>query len=156
MDMETRAQIQDFLADYAYAIDDDEVERWPGFFTEDGVYQITTRENLDAGLPLGIMLCEGRGMMADRVEALRSANIYEPHSYCHVLGPVVLGADSDDAISARSNFQVIRTMQDGRTEIFAVGKYLDRIIMQDGQPKLARRQVVLESRRIDILMVYPL
>ncbi len=156
MDRDVRANIEDFLADYAHAIDDDEVERWPEFFTEDGVYQITTRENLDAGLPLGIMLCEGRGMMADRVEALRSANIYEAHTYCHLLGPAVLTKKDDGSISARSNFQVIRTMQDGRTEIFAVGKYLDTIDMHDGKPLLADRRVVLESRRVDILMVYPL
>ena len=81
-----REAIEDLLADYAEAIDDWQIERWPDFFTEDGVYQIISRESFDAGLPIGILYCEGRGMMHDRVQALRTANIYEPHNYRHLLG----------------------------------------------------------------------
>lgn len=155
IDAASRSRIEDFLTDYAHAIDDDELERWPGFFTEDALYQITNRENYDAGLPMGVMICEGRGMMADRVLALRTANIYEPHTYCHLLGRPRLHADGD-TIRARSNFQVIRTMQEGRMELYATGKYVDRIVLEDGEPLLAERRVVLESRRVDILLVFPL
>jgi anthranilate 1,2-dioxygenase small subunit len=152
---ELRVRIADFLAAYAHAIDDGELERWPGFFAEDGVYRITTRENHAAGLPMGIMLCEGRGMMADRVLALRTANVFEPHSYCHLLGPAVLG-ECDGGLSARSNFQVVRTMQDGAMTLFAAGRYLDRIRLGRDGPLFAERTVVLESRRVDVLLVYPL
>lgn len=155
IDAASRSRIEDFLTDYAHAIDDDELERWPEFFTEDALYQITNRENYDAGLPMGVMICEGRGMMADRVLALRTANIYEPHTYCHLLGRPRLHADGD-TIRARSNFQVIRTMQEGRMELYATGKYVDRIVLDDGEPLLAERRVVLESRRVDILLVFPL
>ena len=82
-----REAIEELLADYAEAIDDGALERWPGFFTEDGEYQIITRESHDAGLPIGILYCGSRGMMEDRIQALRTANIYEPHSYRHLLGP---------------------------------------------------------------------
>lgn len=155
IDADLKARVEDFLADYAHAIDDDELERWPDFFTEDAVYQITNRENYDAGLPMGIMICEGRGMMADRVLALRTANIYEPHTYCHLLSRTALKKDGD-ALHARTNFQVVRTMQEGRMEIYATGKYVDRIVFADGAPLLADRRVVLESRRVDILLVFPL
>jgi anthranilate 1,2-dioxygenase small subunit len=53
-----REAIEDFLAAYAQAIDDGQIERWPGFFAEDGVYQIITRESFDAGLPIGILYCD--------------------------------------------------------------------------------------------------
>jgi len=155
VDAGLRTRIENLLADCAHAVDDDELERWPGFFTEDAVYQIITRENHDAGLPMAIMICEGRGMMADRVMALRTANVYEPHTYCHLLGRTALSEDGE-GIAARTNFSVVRTMQDGRMETFAAGKYLDRIALADGAPLLADRRVVLESRRIDILLVYPL
>ena len=155
VDAGLRTRIENLLADCAHAVDDDELERWPGFFTGDAVYQIITRENHDAGLPMAIMICEGRGMMADRVMALRTANVYEPHTYCHLLGRTALSEDGE-GIAARTNFSVVRTMQDGRMETFAAGKYLDRIALADGAPLLADRRVVLESRRIDILLVYPL
>jgi len=156
MDAETRQSVGDFLAAYGHAIDDDALETWPDFFTEDALYQITTRENMEAGRPLGVMLCEGRGMMADRIKALRTANIYEPHTYCHILGPTVFGEEAAGVVAARTNFHVVRTMQNGRMETFAAGKYLDRIDISGDAPLLAERRVVLESRRVDILLVFPL
>ena len=151
-----RASIEDFLLDYAHRIDDGDLQGWPGFFTEDGTYKIVTRQNFEAGLPLGILFCQGRGMMADRILALETANIYEPHTYCHLLGRPSLSAEPDGRYKARTNFSVIRTMQDGGSRIFATGKYLDVIALDSGRPLLAERLVVLESRRVDILLVYPL
>jgi anthranilate 1,2-dioxygenase small subunit len=155
-DIDRHALIEDFLVDYAHAIDDGELKRWPEYFTEDGVYQIIPRESFEAGLPLGIMYCEGRGMMADRILALETANVFEPHTYCHLLGRPRLRQDSAGVYKARTNFNVIRTMQDGGGEMFAVGKYLDVIVFENGNPLLRDRRVVLESRRVDILLVIPL
>lgn len=150
-----RAPIDDFLLDCAHAIDDGNIEAWPDFFTSDATYQVTTREAHEAGLPVGIMYCEGRGMMVDRVQALRTANVFEPHTYCHLLGRPRLWPDTSSTVRARTNFSIVRTMQDGRSELFAAGKYLDRIVL-DREPKFAERRVILESRRIDILLVLPL
>ena len=154
--MAERAAVEDFLIDYAHAIDDDDLEAWPGYFTEDGIYQIITREGFEAGLPLGIMYCEGRGMLEDRISALRTANIFEAHTYCHLLGRPSLARPSPELIQARTNFTVTRTMQDGGGESFAVGKYLDQIVFDGGRPLFRDRRVVIESRRIDILLVIPL
>ena len=155
-DRDVRTEIEDFITAYAHAIDDGALDGWPDYFTPEGIYQIITRETFEAGLPLGIMLCEGRGMMAARVQALRTANIYEAHSYCHLLGRSQISAQATDHYQARTNFNVIRTMQDGGSEVFAVGKYLDVIRVQDGRPLFQERRVILESRRVDILLVYPL
>ena len=154
--MSVRAELEDFIAAYAHGIDDGALDDWPGYFTEDGIYQIITRETFEAGLPLGIMYCEGRGMMADRIKAMQTANIFEAHTYCHLLGRSQISAEGEGQYQARTNFNIIRTMQDGGTEMFAVGKYLDRIVLQNGKPLLQDRRVVLESRRVDILLVYPL
>lgn len=157
VDPDLRSRIEDFLSDSVQAIDDGEVERWPLLFTEDGFYQIISRAGFEAGHPVGIMTCAGRGMMQDRVAALRGANVYEPHSYCHVLMRPVLRREADGAVLARSNFALYRTMQGGRTELFAAGSYRDRIVREeDGELRLKSRHVVLESRRIDILVVLPI
>lgn len=155
-DLELRARIEDFLGDYAHAIDDGQIEDWPGFFTEDGFYQVITREGYEAGHPIGVMHCEGRGMMQDRVTALREANIFEPHVYCHLLGRPRIRETAPGVYAARTNMQVIRTMQDGGSDIFATGKYLDTIVFEGGAPRLKDRRVILDSRRIDILLVFPL
>jgi anthranilate 1,2-dioxygenase small subunit len=150
-----REAIEDLLADYAEAIDDGALERWPGFFTEDGEYQIITRESHDAGLPIGILYCSSRGMMEDRVRALRTANIYEPHAYRHLLGRPRVEQQGDD-FAVRSNFSVFRIAQDGDTVTFATGRYLDRIGRDGSALRFRSRRVVLDSRRVDILLVMPL
>ena len=147
--------IEDLITAYAHDIDDDELDRWPNYFTENGTYTILTRENLAAGLPMGIMHCQGRGMMADRIKAMQTANIFEEHTYCHILGRSQINR-YDQGFKGRTNFTVLRTMQEGRTETFAVGKYLDFFIVTDGETLIAERKVVLESRRVDILLVRPL
>lgn len=149
-----RDAIEDLLADYAEAIDDGQLERWPGFFTEDGEYQIITRESHDAGLPIGILYCDSRGMMEDRVRALRTANIYEPHAYRHLLGRPRFEAQAE-GLAVRSNFCVFRIAQDGATVTFATGRYLDRIVRDGDALRFKSRRVVLDSRRVDILLVLP-
>lgn len=155
-DPDVRRRIEDMLVDYVHALDDFELDRWPEFFTEDGLYQIIPRESHDRNLPLGILLCEGRGMMSDRILALGTANIFEPHTNSHITGRPQLSKNADGTVNARSNFNITRTMQDGRMEIFAAGKYADVIALTDDGPLFRERRVVLESRRVDILLVYPL
>jgi anthranilate 1,2-dioxygenase small subunit len=156
-DAAIRDKIEDLLCAYSHAIDDGDIDQWPGFFTENGVYHITTRETHEAGQPIGILRCVGRGMMLDRIKAFHTANIFEPHSYNHVLGrpSVALGAAAG-SYACRTNFHLIRVMQDGRADLFATGKYLDIITFATGTAKFQERTVVLDSRQVDILLVMPI
>lgn len=149
-------RIDSFLTDYAHRLDDGLTDEWPGFFAKDGVYQITTRENHEAGYPIGIMLCEGRGMMEDRMLALRTANVYEPQVMCHILGRPDIQEESPGTYASRANFSVFRTMESGEASLFATGKYLDRIVVEGGAPLFKARRVILDSRCIDVLLVVPL
>jgi anthranilate 1,2-dioxygenase small subunit len=153
----TNDMVAALISDYAHALDDGQLDRWPGFFTETALYHVTTRENHDQGLPIGIIRCVGRGMMADRVKAFHTANIFEPHCYNHLLGPARMSpGQPPGSIASRCNFQIVRIMEDGRMDLFATGKYLDEIVLDAGVAKLAQRIVVLDSRNVDILMVVPL
>lgn len=150
-----RARIDAFNADYANAIDSDRLEQWPQFFTEAGVYRVITRENRERGLPLSLIYATGRGMLSDRITALRTANIYEPHVYCHqVSATKLIGRDGDDW-RAESNFTVFRTLVSGPMTLFVCGRYADRFVEQDGHLLLAERTCILDSRQIDTLLVIP-
>ena len=153
---EAARRIEDFINDYAHCLDDGDFEGWPDFFEDDGHYQIISRESFEADLPIGVMHCDGRGMFEDRIRALRRASIFEPHVYCHVLGRPRITIAADGYYDVRTNLHVLRTMQDGRTDTFATGKYLDRIALGTDSCRLRERKVVLDSRRIDILLVVPL
>ncbi len=149
-------KIKRLLLDYCHTLDDGDVDRWSGYFQDDATYQITTRENLDNRYPLGIILCEGRGMMDDRIRALKTANIFESHTYCHITGPLDVVEQMEDRWAVRSNFAVYRTMYTGESTLFATGKYLDVVDTSGEKACFAERVVVVDSRRIDTLLVYPL
>jgi anthranilate 1,2-dioxygenase small subunit len=151
-----RLRIDALYAEYAHLIDDDRLEEWPGLFVEDGKYRVTTRENHDRGLALAVMYCDGRGMMTDRITALRQANIYEPHVYCHLISGVRVLDGAPAEIRVRASFAVIRTMQEGERTIFACGRSIDRIVERDGRLLFRERLVILDSRQVDTLLVIPI
>jgi len=150
-----RLRIDALMADYVHCIDDDRLEDWPGFFTEDATYRVTSRENHSLGLPVNLIYCEGRGMFRDRISALRRANIYEPHTYCHMTGALRIVGRDGTSHRARSTFAVIRTMSEGEMSVFACGQCFDRVVEEGGALKFRERVFVLDSRRIDTLLAIP-
>ena len=147
--------VENLHARYAQALDADRLEDWPGFFTEKGVYRITTAENEARGLPLPVLYCEGRPMLRDRVASLRHANIYEPQRYRHIVSSVLAEKISAQRIRATANFLVVRTMENGESTLFASGRYLD-LIQLSQKPLFIERVVVCDSRRFDTLLAIPL
>lgn len=144
-------------AEYARVIDDDRLEEWPGFFVDACLYKITTADNLRKGLAAGIMYADSRGMLKDRVSALRDANIYERQTYRHIIGMPALLAETGNEASTESPFIVVRIMRDGTMDVFATGKYLDRVIPVDGgKLRFVERIVVCDSSRVDTLVALPL
>src|SRR5919108_2139888 len=127
MDTALHLQVQELNARYAQTIDDNLLERWPDFFVENGRYVLTTAENFERGLPLGMIYATSRAMLRDRVRSLREANVYEAQRYRHVIGPALLTAGEGDAVKAQTSFMVARIMQDGETMLFATGSYHDHI-----------------------------
>ncbi len=156
MDAELQLAVENLLARYVHAIDDDRLEDWPGFFTEKGRYRVTTAENYERGLPLSIIYADSRAMLADRVSALRHANIYEAQRYRHVVSSTLVERVDVDTARAISNVQVLRVMHSGESTVFASGRYLDRIRLNDKDPCFEEKVVVLDSRAIDTLLAIPL
>ena len=143
-------------ADYAAAIDDDRLEEWPTFFVPDCLYKITSADNLRDGNEAGIVYADSRSMLADRVLALRRANVYERQSYRHVVSiPRLMGADPLD-IETQTPFLVVRTMRDGRMDLFVAGRYQDRLQDDNGTLLFKERIVVCDSSHFDTLVAIPL
>ena len=155
-DIALRLGIGDLCAAYADCIDDDRLEEWPDFFADDCRYLITSRDSHEAGLRHGVIYCASRGMLIDRVTTLRRVLMFEAHRYRHVLGPVRIDRVADGVAEARSNFLAARIMHDGATSLFATGRYLDRIDVRSGPFRFIERTVVLDSPKIDTLLVIPL
>src|SRR5262245_58595308 len=80
-----RADLRDFYEDYAACLDEEALGRWTTFFTDDGIYRVTSRENHLAGLPLCAIECVGMPMIRDRVAAIEATTVYEPRSLRHMV-----------------------------------------------------------------------
>jgi anthranilate 1,2-dioxygenase small subunit len=156
VDVGTRLAIEDLFARYAHTIDDDRLEEWPALFTEDCLYQVISAENWALKRPIGLIHCDNRAMLQDRVTSLRQANIYEAQGYRHMLSATLVTHFHRDEARVVSNYQVTRIMQDGSTLLFSCGRYLDRIKFTKAGPLFAERVVVYDNRRVDTLLAIPL
>ena len=151
-----RLELDALYADYVHCLDADRLEEWPEFFAEDCAYRITSAENYEAGLPLGLIHATSKNMLKDLVSTLRDANIYEPQRYRHLISSLQIDSGEADSLDASASFLVVRTMQDGAMTLFAAGRYIDRVVRTDTGWKFAGKQVILDSRRIDTLLALPL
>ena len=153
-DAETLVLLSGLNAAYAAAIDSDLLEAWPDFFTDACLYKVTTADNVAKGYAAGIIFADSKAMLRDRVSSLRVANIYERQRYRHIIGMPVLGAEPG---ASETSFVIVRTMRDGRMELFAAGSYMDRTVAgPDGVLRFAERIVVCDSGRFDTLVAIPL
>src|SRR5262245_24240919 len=140
----TLAQARQLLAAYTYVLDEGPLTDWPALFTETCLYRITTRQNEERNMPLSIMLCDNHAMLYDRVEAVEKANIFEPHYYRHVLSDSRVLSSQDDSLVLETSFICVRSMLDGRMDLFTAGKYVDHMVKQDGRCLFTSKTVVLD------------
>ena len=154
--IELQRKVQELNARYVQAIDDGKLEAWPDFFSEDGRYRITTAENLERGLPLGMIYATSRAMLRDRVRSLRDANVYEAQRYRHLIGAPLIEMDEGRTVRAQTSFFVARIMHTGEATLFATGRYHDHIVVDAGETRFAEKVVILDSRLIDTLLAIPL
>ena len=155
-DLAIRLGIHELIGDYAERIDEDRLEEWPELFTDPCRYLIISRANHAAGMRQGVIYAASRGMLLDRVFSIRRANIFEPHRYRHVVGPIRVKSVDGAVAVVHSNFMAARIMHDGVTALFATGRYLDRIDVSAAPYRFRERFVVLDSDKIDTLLAIPL
>lgn len=152
----TASQARALLSDYVAILDDGPLADWPSFFTDPCLYRITTRENQERQFPLSIMLCDSRAMLYDRVEATEKANIFEPHTYRHVLSDSRIVAADGATLKLRTSFLCARTMVEGDFSLFVSGVYIDEVVQESGRCLFRSKTVVLDQSRIDTLIAIPL
>ena len=154
--LELKSEVENLLNAYAQCIDNDELENWPDFFTDTCLYRIIPRENHEIGLPTAVMWCDSRGMLEDRVPALRHANVYQVQWYRHLLSNPVITTEDGDTFNVQSNYAVFKTCNDGESTIYNVGRYVDVIVRVDGQLKFKERSAIFDTHKITTLMVIPI
>jgi 3-phenylpropionate/cinnamic acid dioxygenase small subunit len=150
------ARLVELNATYARVIDNELYEEWPKLFHDPCFYKVTTADNVARGYEAGIIYADSRGMLQDRVSALRKANIYERQRYRHIVGlPVVLDRAADTA-DVETPFLIVRIMREGQMDVFATGCYRDKVRPDEsGALRFAERVAVCDGGRFDTLVAIP-
>ena len=155
-DAAVRDAINDLMADYCHYLDDDRLEEWLDFFTEDCHYKILSRENVESDLPLELLSCRNKNMLRDRILSLREANIYNIHFDKHLLGAVRILGEENGGYRVQANYSVYQSNQDGISELFSVGTYRDLITFADGKPLFQEKIAVADTFGIPRLLSTPI
>ena len=101
---EVKWAVEDLLDRYAQCLDEDRLEEWPEFFTDNAVYRVVPRENADRGYALATMSCESKGMMIDRVVAIRNASVFSRRYLRHMISGVRVNGQDGDCYLVQANY----------------------------------------------------
>jgi salicylate 5-hydroxylase small subunit len=153
---ELRARLADLFGAYDEALEQGDFECWPEFFTENCFYQIIPRETYALGLPLGLLQAESRGMLADRVAALRKTTLYAPRIVRRLVGSIVLRAIEPDGMRLSASFAAFQTMLNEPSQVFLCGRLYDRVVDDDGTLRFAERICVTDATLVPISLVFPI
>lgn len=146
----------ELMAAYADCIDEGRFEDWLELFTEDGSYKVVARDNADRGLPAAMVLCTNKNMIRDRIAALLGATKYNYHYDRHIVGQVRVKPGAGDEWELGASYAVFQTSAEGRSSLFSVGRYDDRVRMQDGKLLFCEKKVIVDTFSIPGLLATPL
>jgi 3-phenylpropionate/cinnamic acid dioxygenase small subunit len=165
--MDRKTEHRDLVADaellytlYAEALDDGDVLRWPSFFTDDlPLYRITTRENVERGMELCLVLCEGQAMLRDRAIALQKTVMHRRRIQRRIVSGVRLltfdGVEGD-GVKSRATFALFEAIGDEPSRLIACGRSTDVIVRQGNELKFKDRLCVIDSRVVPDSLVFPI
>jgi salicylate 5-hydroxylase small subunit len=155
MDVALRLEVEDLHAEYCAALDEGRYEDWAALFTEDCLYRIVPRDNHERGLPLAIMHCESRGMLLDRIVAIRETSYYAPRTLRHMVSLVRVAADDDGTLRGQANYLVLQTLPEQPTTLFNAGRYLDTMVREAGRLRLRERLCIFDSIVVPNSLIVP-
>ena len=125
-------------------------------FTEDAFYVVTSRENFDRNQPVGLIYCEGRGMIHDRAFALLKTAMFGPRYLRHLISNLTATPQPDGTITARANYVVIETLMDRpEAHLHQVGEYRDIFQRVDGTLKLRERRCIYDNLLVPTALCIP-
>jgi len=148
--------IEEFNVTYCQALDEGRLYDWAEFFVEDALYVILSRENHDAGLPVGLVYCEGRAMMQDRAMTILETSMFAPRYLRHFVTNTHAHLTEDGDIYAGANYLLTQVLMDNPTAaLHQVGRYIDRFVQEEGRLKLKERRCIYDNLLLDNSLVYP-
>jgi len=155
--VELRLDVEALYAEYARLIDDGPLSQWGELFAEDAVYKVLTRENVERGWPLALILCENRAAIEDRITAVDQLMMTVPRAVRHLMSGFRIEPAGEGAWAVRANFAVFETIAAQMTKVYAAGLYDDVVVRApDDRLRFARKISICDGDVIPNSLVLPL
>ena len=149
-------ELTQLYAEYASALDQADWDRWPEFFIEECSYRLQPRENFERGFPLATLSFESKGMLKDRVYAIRDTLFHDPYYQRHIIGTPMLRKVENGRIHSEANYAVFRTKLSELSSVFNVGRSIDEVVRTEVGLKFSSRLLVYDSEMIPNSIIYPI
>jgi anthranilate 1,2-dioxygenase small subunit len=153
--IQLRWQIEEFNCSYTETLDRGDIEAWPAFFTEDGVYRLMARDNAEACLPLSLISCDGMGMLKDRAYAIAHTEMFAPRYISHHVSQIRVTQVDGEIVTAQASYMILETLTDEPTRILQSGRYFDKFLVRGDEVLLKERCCIYDTVLVPVCIVYP-
>jgi len=135
----------------AMLLDDESFEPWLELFEADGVYELAAYST-EIRRWMTWQLSDRDAL--EKILTAVSEHVRDPATRRHVIGIPVLELEGDQG-RAISHFSLFRTMPDGQSSLYMVGRYDDRIVKRSGVWRYAIHKVIVDTRMLDAFTHIP-
>jgi len=141
---------------YILALDNKDWDGWLASFTTDGQYFAVAADDAQAGRPLALMMDDSYARLQDRIAYITRVWTYEDYQTRHFVQRVAarpLGVNEYEVVS---NFSVFFTSEAGESNILAVGKYEDHVVVAGDGARFKKKRAVIDTFLLPRYLVYPI
>ena len=142
---------------YIAALDRKDMAGWLATFDNPGSYICIASENVDHGLPLALMMDDCHERLHDRVTYVTKvwAGTFEDYQTRHFIQRISAQDLGDGAYGVVTNFSVLYTAEQGKTDILVAGRYEDEIVLNGQGARFRAKKAVMDTNISPRYIVYP-
>ncbi len=138
------------------ALDNKDWDAWLQSFTPDGQYFAIAADDAQAGRPLALMMDDCYERLQDRITYITRVWTYEEYQTRHFVQRLNAVRTGDNQYDVVSNFSVFFTSEAGESNLLAVGKYEDQVVIAADGARFKKKRAVFDTFLLPRYLVYPI
>lgn len=152
------ARLDVLQQNYVYSLDRRDMRGWLACFAADGRYTLTSAENRQMELPVGMMLDDCYERLRDRVKFVEEVwnHAVEHYQSRHVISRDRCTREAGQDLEVSTSFSVFFTNAQGHSSLLAVGRYEDVVTEQDGALLFRSRLAIMDTAVPPRYIIYPI
>lgn len=151
-DLLEKEHIRELVQETAALLDSEQLDQWVELFANVSEYEIVAHGNeIAARMTWWRSSREELRKLLDDVPR----QVRDKARRLHLVSPVAIQCSGERG-TVQSHFAVFRTTAEGRSSVYAVGRYDDTVVKASGRWVYEKHQVVLDTRMLDTFTHLPL